>query len=109
MIICEILRNTYSLNINIYYYFNKINSKNNKGCEKHDESLVTELLDMRDREWQHIGYEEQFKSLRDNFFKQLIQIVLQLHIEMIEGMNFFSWQSSSCSNIRSAFEKKPAR
>ena len=44
---------------------------------------------MRDREWQRICCEEQSKSLRENLFKQLIQIVLQAHIEMIEVMNFF--------------------
>ena len=48
----------------------------------------TELLDMRDRKWQHIGYKEQFKTLRQNLFKQLIQIELQVHIGMIEVMNF---------------------
>ena len=79
--------------INIHYNFNNINSKNDKRCERLDESHITKLLDMRDQEWQHIAYKEQFKPLRVNLFKQLIQIVLQAHIEMIGVMNFLSWQS----------------
>ena len=93
--------------INVHYCFND-QLKNEKRCEKLDESLINELLNIRDREWQHIGHKEQFKSSRENFFKQLIQIVLQAHIEMIEVMNFLSWKFHSRSNVRSAFEKYPA-
>ena len=33
--------------INVHYNFNDFNSKHNKICEILDESLITELLDMR--------------------------------------------------------------
>ena len=57
--------------INIHYNFNDINSKNDKRCEKLNESLFTELLDMHNREWQHIGYKEQFKILIKNFVQAI--------------------------------------
>ena len=34
--------------IYLYYNFNNFNSKNDKRCGKLNESLITELLDMRD-------------------------------------------------------------
>ena len=34
--------------INVHYNFNDFNSKNDKRYENLDESLITELLDMRD-------------------------------------------------------------
>ena len=75
--------------INIHYNFNGIHSKNKKGSVKLDELLIYELMNLHNQKWQHIGCKEQFKSLRGNLFKQLIQIVLQAHIKMIEVMNFF--------------------
>ena len=75
--------------INVQHNFNDFNSKKDKQCQKPNESLITELLDMRDRDWQHTGYKEQFENLREHLFKQLIQIVLQTQIKMVDVTVFF--------------------
>ena len=59
-------------------------------CIGFDEKMMTHLLDVQDREWQHIGFEEQFVNLRIQIFQNLINLVLKMHLEMKNILNSFS-------------------
>ena len=54
-----------------------------------DSNYIRKLMEIRDREWNHVGHEKQFKVVRKESFKKLMLMVLQVHLEMIIIINIF--------------------
>ena len=79
------------------FHMNK-DTANAKQCKcLKDNNVLQEFIEVRDREWLHVQYEEQFMSVRKKLFGKLMLMILQVHLEMVPIINSFSWYSYSRS------------
>ena len=76
-------------------------------CTGLDGRTMTHLLDVQDIEWQHIGHEEQLNNLGNQMFQNIMNLVLQMHLEMKNKLIFFMAKFIRV-NILSGFDA-PAR
>ena len=74
-----------------------------------EEANLTSLLNLRDKEWIHAGTEKQFQVLEKNLFEKLILMFLQVHIEMNQIVNYFSWDKYYSRSMNTEASKRPAR
>ena len=97
--------------VNHHFKFESNNDTKEKKtlCEKVNNDVMTRLLDLCDREWNHVGHEKQFMFLKKQLFHKLIHLVIQVYIELLEIINYFSWHSKVGTErkTRSTLLKQP--
>ena len=90
-----------SIVVNHHFKFESNNDTGKKCfCKKVNNDVMTQLLDLHDREWNHDGHEEQFMLLKKQLFHKLIHLVIQVYIELLEIINYFSWHSKIGTEIK---------